>query len=234
MSEEKTVEKRNIKDLVDKESDNLHNILDPNDVKDFKELTGELRDTWTKKQVFRTETEMRFSVLNDFKYPTKASKYWQCVREQNVYLENLMSLSFDYRRTEVKLKRLQQKLKDETDELKKELIQIDIDEKTYSKANMELTAKDRMREIKLWSQLKKENDDGSFDKQDVNQHQLESYHKIMLNRKNTLTAGSSQPEVFNVLGQLQTIERVKKEKAQLEGTKREALSQESKLGAKPE
>jgi hypothetical protein len=66
------------------------------------------------------------------------------------------------------------------------------------------------------------------------QHQLESYHKIMLNRKNTLTAGSSQPEVFNVLGQLQTIERVKKEKAQLEGTKREALSQESKLGAKPE
>ena len=227
-------EKRNIKDLVDKESDNLHNILDPNDVTDFKGMVEELRDTWTKKQVFRTETEMRFSVLNDMKYPTKASKYWQCVREQNVYLENLMSLSFDYRRTEVKLKRLEQKLKDETDELKKELIQIDIDEKTYSKANMELTAKDRMREIKLWSQLKKENDDGTFDKQNVNTHQLESYHKIMLNRKDTLTPGSSQPEVFNVLGQLQTIERVKKERGQLEHTKREALSQESELGAKPE
>jgi len=227
-------EKRNIKDLVDKESDNLHNILDPNDVTDFKGMVDELRDTWTKKQIFRTETEMRFSVLNDMKYPTKAAKYWQCVREQNVYLENLMSLSFDYRRTEVKLKRLKQKLAEETDELKKELIQIDIDEKTYAKANMQLTAKDRMREIRLWSQLKKENDDGTFDKQDVNQHQLESYHKIMINRKNTLTQGSSQPEVFNVLGQLQTIERVKKEKAQLEGTKREALSQESKLGAKPE
>jgi len=227
-------EKRNIKDLVDKESDNLHNILDPNDVTDFKGMVDELRDTWTKKQVFRTETEMRFSVLNDMKYPTKAAKYWQCVREQNVYLENLMSLSFDYRRTEVKLKRLQQKLEEEKDPLKKELIQIDIDEKTYSKANMELTAKDRMREIKLWSQLKKEVDDGTFDKQNVNTHQLESYHKIMLNRKDTLTPGSSQPEVFNVLGQLQTIERVKKEKAQLEGTKREALSQESKLGAKPE
>jgi hypothetical protein len=227
-------EKRNIKDLVDKESDNLHNILDPNDVTDFKGMVDELRDTWTKKQVFRTETEMRFSVLNDMKYPTKASKYWQCVREQNVYLENLMSLSFDYRRTEVKLKRLQQKLKDETDELKKELIQIDIDEKTYSKANMELTAKDRMREIRLWSKLKKEVDDGTFDKQNVNTHQLESYHKIMLNRKDTLTPGSSQPEVFNVLGQLQTIERVKKERGQLEHTKREALSQESKLGAKPE
>jgi len=227
-------EKRNIKDLVDKESDNLHNILDPNDVTDFKGMVDELRDTWTKKQIFRTETEMRFSVLNDMKYPTKASKYWQCVREQNVYLENLMNLSFDYRRTEVKLKKLKQKLAEETDELKKELIQIDIDEKTFAKANMELTAKDRMREIRLWSKLKKEVDDGTFDKENVNTHQLESYHKIMINRKNTLTPGSSQPEVFNVLGQLETIERVKKEKAQLEGTKREALSQESKLGAKPE
>ena len=227
-------DKKDVKDIIQKEETHLNNLLEPQDLTDFKGMVDELRDTWTKKQVFRTETEMRFSVLNDMKYPTKAAKYWQCVREQNVYLENLMSLSFDYRRTEVKLKRLQQKLKDETDELKKELIQIDIDEKTYSKANMELTAKDRMREIKLWSQLKKEVDDGTFDKQDVNTHQLESYHKIMLNRKDTLTPGSSQPEVFNVLGQLQTIERVKKERGQLEHTKREALSQESKLGAKPE
>ena len=225
-------EKRNIHALIEKEAPSLNNLLDPNDVKAFKEMTAELRDTWTKKQVFRTETEMRMSVLQDMKYPTKAAKYWQCVREQNVYLENLMSLSFDYRRAEVKLKRLKQKLKDETDELKKELIQIDIDEKTYAKANMQLTAKDRMREIRLWSQLKKENDDGTFDKQDVNEHQLESYHKIMINRKNTLTQGSSQPEVFNVLGQLETIERVKKERGQLENKKREAISSESKLGAK--
>jgi len=227
-------EKRNIQELVEKESDNLHNILDPNDVKDFKELTGELRDTWTKKQIFRTETEMRFSVLNDMKYPTPASKYWQCVREQNVYLENLMTLSFEYRRNEVKIKRLEKKLLTEEDALKKELYQIDIDEKNFSKASMQLTARDRMREIKLWSKLKKEADDGTFDKEDVNTHQLESYHKIMINRKDTLTPGSSQPEVFNVLGQLQTIERVKKERGQIENTKREALSQESELGAKPE
>ena len=227
-------EKRNIQELVEKESNNLHNILDPNDVKDFKALTEELRDTWTKKQVFRTETEMRFSVLNDMKYPTPAAKYWQCVREQNVYLENLMSLSFDYRRNEIKIKKLEEKLLIEEDSLKKELFQIDIDEKNFTKASMQLTARDRMREIKLWSKLKKEVDDGTFDKEDVNTHQLESYHKIMINRKDTLTAGSSQPEVFNVLGQLQTIERVKKERGQLENTKREALSQESKLGAKPE
>ena len=203
-----TVEKRNIHALIEKEAPSLNNLLDPTEVKEFKQLTNELRDTWTKKQVFRTETEMRMSVLQDAKYPTKASKYWQCVREQNVFLENLMS-PFDARRNEVKLKKLKQKLETEKDPLKIELLQIDIDEKTYSVANMQLVARDRMREIKLWSTLKKEFDDGSFDTKDVNTHQLDSYHIIMKNKAETLTPGSSQPEVFNVLGQLQTIERVK-------------------------
>ena len=224
-------EKRNIHALIEKEAPSLNNLLDPNDVQEFKELTNELRDTWTKKQVFRTETEMRMSVLQDAKYPTKASKYWQCVREQNVFLENLMSLSFDARRNEVKLKKLKQKLETEEDELKKELIQIDIDEKTYGVANMQLVARDRMREIKLWSVLKKEFNDGSFDDKDVNSHQLDSYHLIMKNKAETLTSGSSQPEVFNVLGQLKTIERVKKS-GEMIYNKKEQLTND--LGAKPE
>jgi hypothetical protein len=212
--------KRNIKELIEKEAPNLNNLLDPEEVKIFRGLTDELRDTWTKKQMFRTETEMQFSVLNDAKYPTKAAKYWQCVREQNVFLENLMTLSFDYRRTEVKIKRLQEKLDKETDPLKKELIQIDIDEKTYSKASMQLVARDRMREIKLWSKFKKKFDDGSFDTKNVNTHQLNSYHLTMKNKAETLTQGSSQPEVFNVLGQLQSIERIKKDIA-IENKKKE-------------
>ena len=222
-------EKRNIHELIVKEAPSLNNLLDAEDVSKFRELTSELRDTWTKKQVFRTETEMRMSVLQDAKYPTKASKYWQCVREQNVFLENLMSLSFDARRNEVKLKRLKQKLETEKDPIKQELLQIDIDEKTYSVANMQLVARDRMREIKLWSTLKKEFNDGTFDTKDVNRHQLDSYHLIMKNKAETLTSGSSQPEVFNVLGQLQTIERVKKS-GEMIYNKKEQLTND--LGAK--
>ena len=218
-----TKEKRNIKELIEKEAPNLNNILEPEDVSVFKAMTEELRDTWTKKQMFRTETEMSFSVLNDAKYPTKAAKYWQCVREQNVFLENLMNLSFDFRRTEVKIKRLQEKLDKEEDSLKKELLQIDIDEKVYGKASMQLIARDRMREIKLWSKFKKQFDDGSFDTKDVNTHQLNSYHLTMKNKAETLTQGSSQPEVFNVLGQLQSIERIKKENGQIETTKKPVL-----------
>ena len=217
------IKKRDITSLIEKEAPNLHNLLDPEDVSVFKEMTGELRDTWTKKQMFRTQTEMEFSVLNDAKYPTKAAKYWQCVREQNVFLENLMSLSFEYRRNEVKIKRLEKKIAEETDELKIELAKIDLDEKRYSKASMQLTARDRMREIKLWSAYKDKYDDGSFDTKDVNTHQLHSYHLTMKNKAETLTQGSSQPEVFNVLGQLQSIERIKEDHVQIEATKKPIL-----------
>ena len=186
-------------------------------------MVEELRDSWTKKQVFRTETEARISVLQDMKYPNKASKYWQCVREQSVFLENLMTLSFDYRRNDIKIKRLEQKLKEEKDELKKELFKVDLDEKTYSKANMELVAKDRMRELKMWSKLKTEFDDGTFNTKDVNRHQLDSYHQIMKNRVETITSGTSQPEVFNAVGQLRTIERVKKD-GELQYDKKEEIT----------
>ena len=228
-----TTEKRNIQPLIEKEEEHLHNILSTEDVKEFKNMVDEFRDTWTKKQIFRTETEARISVLQDMKYPTKAAKYWQCVREQNVFLENLMALSFDYRRNDVKIKRLEKKIQEEGDDLKKELWQIDLDEKRYAKASMELTAKDRMRELKMWSKLKVEFNDGTFDTGDVNQHQLESYNKIMQHKSKTLTPGSSQAEVFNVMGQLQTIERVKKD-GELEHNKKESITSESSFGKKPE
>ena len=212
-------EKRNIKSLIQQEELHLNNLLEPEDLSSFKGMVEELRDTWTKKQIFRTETEMKVAVLDDGRYPTRASKYWQCVREQNVFLENLMSLSFDYRRNEAKIKQLEKKLETETDEYKKELYQIDLDEKVYGKANMELVARDRLREIKLWSRFKTEYDDGSFDTKNVNTHQFESLSQIMEHKKNSITPGSSQAEVFNVLSQVDTIDRIKKEKLLANDTK---------------
>jgi hypothetical protein len=212
-------EKRNIKSLIQQEELHLNNLLEPEDLSSFKGMVEELRDTWTKKQIFRTETEMKVAVLDDGRYPTRASKYWQCVREQNVFLENLMSLSFDYRRNEAKIKQLEKKLETETDEYKKELYQIDLDEKVYGKANMELVARDRLREIKLWSRFKTEYDDGSFDTKNVNSHQFESLAQIMEHKKNSITPGSSQAEVFNVLSQVDTIDRIKKEKLLANDTK---------------
>jgi hypothetical protein len=204
-------EKRNIQTLATTQSKYLSDILDVEDVKEFKKLIPELQDTWKKKQMFRTETEMRFSVLSDNKYPTRAAKYWQCVREQNTHFENLMHLSFDARKNDVEIEKLRVKIKEEKNKLEKELLQIELEEKIYSKASMELVAKHRMREVATWSKLKKEFHDGSFDDKDVNTHQAHSYKLRLEHQKATLTPGSSQPEVFNVLGQLNTLDRVMRE-----------------------
>ena len=205
-------EKRNIATKLETESKYLTNILDKEDVKDFKKLIPELQDTWMKKQMFRTETEMRFSVLSDNKYPTKAAKYWQSVREQNTHFENLVHLSFDARKNEVEIEKLQRDIKKEKDSIEKKMKQIELEEKLYGKAQMELVAKHRMREVATWSKLKKEFDDGNFDKKDVNSHQAHSYMLRLQHQKNTITPGTSQPEVFNVLGQIDTLERVIREK----------------------
>ena len=221
-------EKRNIYELIVREEPHLNEILATEQVTKFKELTDELRDTWTKKQMFRTKTEMEFSVLNDAKYPTNAAKYWQCVREQNTHMENLMQLSFAARKNDVEIKQKQKELEEEKDELKKELVQIELDQKTYSKATMQLVASHRMREVTEWSHFKKIYNDGTFDDKNVDTHQLLSYKKIMKNRKNTLTPGSSQPEVFNVLGQMQSIERIEEERKALGHEPKKAISETPK------
>ena len=202
--------KKDIKSLIENETPNLHNLLSTKDLNNFKAMTEELRDTWTKKQMFRTETEARFSVLQDNRYPTKASKYWQCVREQSTYLDNLMTLSFDYRRNDAKIKYLEKKISSETDEYKLTKYEIDLDECRFAKASMEKTAKHRMREIGMWSGLKKEFNDGSFNDQDVNQHQLESYGLHYAQKAKTLNNNSSDTDIFNVMGQLESLKRIKK------------------------
>ena len=221
--------KRDIKSLIEDETPNLTNLLSSEDVSAFKEMTEELRDTWHKKQMFRTETEARFSVLQDNRYPTRASKYWQCVREQSTYLDNLMALSFDYRRNDAKIKHLEKKLSTEEDEYELTKHQIDLDECRFGKASMEKVARHRMREIKMWSKLKTEFNDGTFNDQDVNQHQLESYGRHYAEKAKTLTNNSSDTDIFNIMGQLETLKRIKKS-GELENNteKQEQITQHGK------
>ena len=70
--------------------------------------------------------------------------------------------------------------------------------------------------------MKKVSDDGSFNNKDVNQHQLDFYHKMYLNKSKTKTPGTSETEVFNIVGQLQSLERII-QTGELEHTKMEEL-----------
>jgi len=193
-------------------------VLKEKDAQAIVALREELTDTWTKKQIFRTETEMRISVLNDGKHPTQASKYWQSVREQNAMFEALMGLSFDLRRQEIKRLKLEKKMlkvQNEGDELKQMEVQIDLDENLYGRANMEQVAQDRVRELNTWSKIKSELKDGSFDDENVDSHQAESYKHALNNRVKALGPNAGPAEVVNAVGPLQTVQRLQKEDGKL-------------------
>tara|TARA_Y100000817_G_C16712316_1_gene479858 strand:- start:91 stop:714 length:624 start_codon:yes stop_codon:yes gene_type:complete len=181
-------------------------MLKKEDNKFLKELKVELEDTHNKAQLYRTETEMRYSVLNDGRFPTKASKYWQAVREQNVFYTNLRMEAYQYRKLLVEIKKLERNIENEKDDLELELLEIELEEKLWDKDERERMGADRVREIEHWSRIKKELDDGTFDTQNVDTHQKESLKLQLQERAKNLTPGSSQGEMINVLGPLKTID----------------------------
>jgi hypothetical protein len=158
-------------------------ILEKDDLMSVANLSKELQRVFEVKQVWRTETEMRYSVLNDVSFPTPASKYWQCVREQDSFFSNLVQLSCDYQKAQGELELLEC----EYDEIKgaskkskalKMIKDAEIKQKKFALMNMRLQAHDRVREISLWEQLKQEQmEKDDFDISDVNKHQKDSYKK---------------------------------------------------------
>ena len=213
---ENTNEKKDL--VVTEDLKPILGVLKPEDAQAVLQLKEELTDNWTKKQIFRTETEMRVSVLNDGKHPTPASKYWQSVREMSAMFDAMMGLSFDLRRNQVSRMKLESKMQkaiDNGDEIKQLELQIDLDENLYGRANMEQVAHDRVRELQLWSQIKNELADGSFDTQNVNTHQAQSLQLTLQNRVKALGPNAGPAEVVNAVGPLQTIERLKTNEGKL-------------------
>jgi hypothetical protein len=181
-------------------------ILGEEEFSKLKEMQDEIFDAWNKNQIFRTETEARFAVLNDFKFPTKASKYWQSVREQVCHFNELVNLSFEIRRKRIDLREIEEKLESASG-YDKERLEIDRDEIVYTLANADRVAKDRVREVQQWSQLKKEVNDGSFDDKNVNTHQRESLFKSVLNRKALEKKSASTDEKLSVNGILEMLKK---------------------------
>ena len=154
---------------------------------------------------------MRISVLNDAKHPTDASKYWQSVREMGAMFDALMGLSFDLRRNNLSHEKLQRKMvkaQEKGDDLKERELQIDVDQNLWERANMRSTAHDRVRELRTWSKIKDELDNGTFNNEDVNDHQAVSYTHTLANRVKSLSEHSQPAEIVNAAGPLQTVQRL--------------------------
>jgi hypothetical protein len=196
------------------------NVLNEEDANTILSLKDELVDNWHKKQIFRTETEMRVSVLNDAKHPTNASKYWQSVREMSAHFDALMNLSFDLRKNTVenlRYNRQMEELLSDPNANRFDImeLEIDIDRNLYDRSCMLQVAKDRVRELSLWSTIKKELDDNSFDAENVNTHQAESLHRYFENRVKSLNDSSAPGEIINAMGPYLSFNRLKTDDGKL-------------------
>lgn len=171
----------------------------------IEEMAGELLDNFTHTQIFRTRTEMEVSVLNDMKHPTADSKYWQAMREQSVMYNELVTLSYEYRKECIEVRKIERDMKSETDDLEKELYQVEKEQKEFSLKNMERVAKDRIRELKNWHEIKEAlYPHMKYGTEDVNEHQLTSYAKRFTNQRVAMGSSGSPSERQNLLGQLET------------------------------
>ena len=197
--------------LLSKAKDTLVPMLSSDLETKLAGLADELQETYAKRQIWRTQTEMMFSVLDDSKHTTPASKYWQCVREQSVFYQELVQLTLDYRRNNIAILEIEEKLQgDDLNKFERMNLEVEYDSAIWARDGLQLAAKDRMRELDLWSQIKTALVEGNpeFDTEDVNTHQAEAYLKRMENRKDTLTSGSQGAEVINVLGPLNTLRKL--------------------------
>jgi hypothetical protein len=181
-------------------------LLTQEDFDSLKEMAGELRDTFIKTQVFRTRTEMEISVLNDLKFPTSALKYWQSMREQNVMFTELVMLSYAYRRTLIEIKILQRDIKAESDDLEREMLKVNYDEKMFMLKGQERTAKARARELRDWSEIKAREAQcmSSADLLEVGNSQLVGYTKRWIKQSIAMGDSGSPAERQNLLGQLRS------------------------------
>ena len=192
-------------------------ILEKDDMKSVSKLTNELQRCFEVKQMWRTETEMRYSVLNDTAFPTPASKYWQCIREQNTFWEQLVELSCNYQKTQGELDLLEI----EFDEIKgnnkksnaqRKIKDAEIKQKQFGLMNMRLQSHDRVREIKIWEQVKNElTAKEDFDINDVNKHQIKSYAKRWEEKMNLGAKTNNSAMFINSKSSLDTMLKALKE-----------------------
>ena len=157
-------------------------ILPSEDIAKLVEIQGELQNCYEKKQIWRSEVEAKYSILNDVIHPSKNSKYWQSVREQSGMYRELISLAINYQEQQGKL----ELTKIEYDEIKgnnkksiaqRKIKDAEVKRGEFAIIDMKLQSKDRLREILMWEKIKKELDDGSFDTKDFQAGHLEDYKK---------------------------------------------------------
>ena len=190
-------------------------LLSTEDMEKIKRCAAVSSHAFHRTQMYRTQTEMEISVLSDVHFPTPDSKYWQTVREMNVFVEQLIELGFQYREKILDLEELQEPKEPET-RIQKERRDIAIERKRFEIQCIQRDAHHRIREIDQWREIQ----DRlipllSAGTDEVNNHQLVSYTIQFMKQWKIITEGQvslSQGEKQNLMGHIHTSLRVIKER----------------------
>lgn len=205
-------------DIANYSKDGLDNIksvsiLTDKDLETMESMKFQLQDTFNKRQIFRTDTEARYSVLNDVKFPTPASKYWQAVREQNVHFTNLMYESCDYEELQGEIEFLEEELETNESIAMIKIKQAQIKKKQFQLLDMKRVAQDRVREVQQWEIIKQEQVklDNSFDTTNADTHQFESYTLRFKNDVQIAKDSGNHDLYKSALSQLISLENKRRE-----------------------
>lgn len=192
-------------------------VLCPEEMMRLLDLTDELKHAIATHTIYRTSTEAITSVLNDIKHPTSASKYHQAKLEQLVMFQNLMELSFSYRESQVDLAENDLLQKDiMSDEaaatvparmFELERLKIKHDRITFRLSSMRNEAKERLREIEMWSAIKARlRVDPHFDPDDKDTDQLRSLTlRYLKELPAAMRAGHDVGGAVNIIAQAATM-----------------------------
>jgi len=196
-------------------------LLSNDDLEKLQRCTPAIQHSFSSVQMYRTRTEMEVSVLSDIKFPTADSKYWQSIREMNVFVENLVMLSFTYREKTLDLRQLDDEHSKDTPKTSAECLayerrNIAIERTKFEIQCIQRDAHHRIREIDEWRDIQdKLLPDIVAGTMDVNNHQLISYAIRFLQEYKIFSehhATKSMDEARNLKGLLMTTLRVVSDK----------------------
>lgn len=116
-------------------------------------ISDQIKTGFELRRRFRPRFLMETSVLNNMKFPTPDSKYWQCNVERDTHFRNLVTLSFDYREKMIDIEILEEKSNCIGTVAMKKKLQVQIERENTALIYMRKEAAERVREILNWTEI---------------------------------------------------------------------------------
>lgn len=190
------------------------NIIDKKTINNLKKIQKDLERGFALRQRFRPRFLMEVSVLNDMKFPTPDSKYWQCNLERDVHFKNLVELCFTFKEKIADIHLLEAELhnlenispQDEITAAKIEQKKVQIAHQKNTLIFMRKEAYERVREIMNWTDLMAQLEPKlKYSKDNPEEHMPESYSLRFAREREAMRIAGSENAAADLAGAMNII-----------------------------